>query len=341
MRARVTLDDVGNTARVEAAEGRFDTEAEQLVLRRDVRVVSSDGYTIDLRSAEIDFQSGEVTSTESVQVHFRDGTIAARGLRVREGGAVITFEGPVESIIAAPPPPPPPIWAARRHKLPTRPPIPPIVRALEIMPRISFSLARIRLARFAMAVAFAAAALSFAGTAEAQNPDRAIRRAGQRFDRARSASMRTGSTCSDRENRAVYAGNVVAVQGDTTIRCSQLTIVFERDQEGEDEGDAIRRIECEGPVTILLSRTRVATGDRATYDRQSGQMVISGDVALSQGQNVTRGDRLVYDIDRGVANVEAGERQRVRGLFRPRRDRPAMRSGEGGDSCVVRRAGLV
>lgn len=102
LRARITLDDAGNTARVEAAEGRFDTQAEELILSRDVRVVSSDGYTIDLRSAEIDFRSGEVTSSEPVQVHFRDGTIAARGLRVREGGAVITFEGRVESIIAAP-----------------------------------------------------------------------------------------------------------------------------------------------------------------------------------------------------------------------------------------------
>jgi lipopolysaccharide export system protein LptA len=123
----------------------------------------------------------------------------------------------------------------------------------------------------------------------------------------------------DRENRAVYAGNVVAVQGDTTIRCSALTIFFER-QGGEaaasDEGDSINRIECDGPVTIL-SKDQVATGDRAVYDRQIGQMVMTGNVALSQGPNVTRGERLVYDIDRGVANVEAGASQRVRGLFVP------------------------
>ena len=129
----------------------------------------------------------------------------------------------------------------------------------------------------------------------------------------------------DRENRAVYAGNVVAVQGDTTLRCSELTIFFERG-EGEagaaseaaasDEGDSINRIECAGPVTIL-SQDQVATGDRAVYDRQVGQMVMTGNVALSQGQNVTRGERLVYDIDQGVANIEAGASQRVRGLFVP------------------------
>lgn len=132
----------------------------------------------------------------------------------------------------------------------------------------------------------------------------------------------------DRENRAVYSGNVVAVQGDTTLRCSVLTIHFEVAAEGAAEGaeesasgsaaegDSISRIDCEGPVTIL-SRDQVATGDRAVYDRQGGQMVMTGNVALSQGPNVTRGERLVYDIDRGVANIEAGASQRVRGLFVP------------------------
>lgn len=155
-------------------------------------------------------------------------------------------------------------------------------------------------------------------TAQAQNPDRAFGGLGSdstapiRIDADRLDVF-------DRENRAVYAGNVVAVQGDTTIRCSQLTIHFDRNPtggSGDDAGDAIRRIECAGPVTIL-SQDQVATGDQATYDRASGQMVISGNVALSQGQNVTRGERLVYDIDRGVANVEAGGTQRVRGLFVP------------------------
>ncbi|MGP9821940.1 LptA/OstA family protein [Salinarimonas sp. NSM] len=133
----------------------------------------------------------------------------------------------------------------------------------------------------------------------------------------------------ERESRAVYQGNVVAVQGDTTMRCSELTIFFHRAEEGAPaaggaaagqapgEGtESIDRIECEGPVTIL-SQDQVATGARAVYDRTAGEVVLTGDVALSQGQNVTRGERLVYDVDAGVANIEAGAAQRVRGLFVP------------------------
>lgn len=123
----------------------------------------------------------------------------------------------------------------------------------------------------------------------------------------------------ERENRAVYAGNVVAVQGDTTMRCSTLTIHFARAAEGTPaaEGtESIDRIDCDGPVTIV-SQDQVATGANAVYDRREGRVVLSGDVALSQGQNVTRGERLVYDVDAGVANIESGGSQRVRGLFVP------------------------
>jgi lipopolysaccharide export system protein LptA len=130
----------------------------------------------------------------------------------------------------------------------------------------------------------------------------------------------------DRENRAVYAGNVVAVQGDTTMRCATLTIHFERQRAGGgavqrtassgDQNDAIKRIECAGPVTIV-SKDQVATGDQALYDRVGGKVILTGNVALSQGPNVTRGERLVYDVNAGVANIETAPGGRVRGLFVP------------------------
>ncbi len=129
----------------------------------------------------------------------------------------------------------------------------------------------------------------------------------------------------DRENRAVYSGNVVAVQGDTTMRCASLTIFFERQRGGQgavqraatdDQNDAIRRIDCAGPVTIV-SKDQVATGNDAVYDRVAGRVVMTGNVALSQGPNVTRGERLVYDVNAGVANVETAPGGRVRGLFVP------------------------
>jgi lipopolysaccharide export system protein LptA len=128
----------------------------------------------------------------------------------------------------------------------------------------------------------------------------------------------------DRESRAVFDGNVVAVQGETTMRCSTLTVFYEGrgDQKNRKSAPAappadaqnnIRQIDCKGPVTVV-SREQVATGDNAVFDRTRNKVLITGNVALTQCQNVTRGERVVYDLSTGIANIEGG---RVRAMFLP------------------------
>jgi lipopolysaccharide export system protein LptA len=132
----------------------------------------------------------------------------------------------------------------------------------------------------------------------------------------------------DRENRAVFSGNVVAVQGETTMRCTQLMVFYEAQKPASSEGqktatspmsasgDAIRRIECKGPVTVA-SKEQVATSRDAVFDRVANRVVLTGDAALSDGRNVTRGERIVYNLTTGVANVETVPGGRVRALFVP------------------------
>ncbi|HEX2552207.1 MAG TPA: LptA/OstA family protein [Microvirga sp.] len=129
----------------------------------------------------------------------------------------------------------------------------------------------------------------------------------------------------DRESRAVFAGNVVVVQGETTMKCTALSVSYEpRGGLGVPAaapaampGDgAIRKIECKGPVTIA-SRTQVATGDSAVFDRVANRVLLSGNAVLSDGPNVTRGERVVYDLRTGVANVETAPGGRVRAMFLP------------------------
>ena len=112
----------------------------------------------------------------------------------------------------------------------------------------------------------------------------------------------------DKESRAVFAGNVVAVQGDTTMKCTVLTVFYEQNRQAggrpaapptQGGGDnAIKKIDCKGPVTIV-SKTQVATGDNATFDRVANRVFLLGNVALTDGPNVTRGERIVYDLNRG------------------------------------------
>lgn len=140
----------------------------------------------------------------------------------------------------------------------------------------------------------------------------------------------------DKDNKAIFSGNVVAVQGETTVRCSTMTVFYEgRGQNGagkrttpapapapaagaapSSNDGAIKRIECAGPVTVV-SKTQAATSDNAVFDRANNKVIMTGNVALNDGPNITRGERLVYDTQTGIANVDTKPGGRVQGFFVP------------------------
>jgi lipopolysaccharide export system protein LptA len=68
-------------------------------------------------------------------------------------------------------------------------------------------------------------------------------------------------------------------------------------------------------VTVL-SKTQTATSDSGSYDKGHNSVILIGHVVLSDGRNVTKGDRLVYDLTTGQATVQGGG-SRVTGLFLP------------------------
>ncbi len=97
MRGRLTLDERGTQARLEAVRGIFDTQKEQLELRENVVVTTDSGYRALMRQASVDFKAGTVVSREPVQIDLPGGTIQADTLQVTDGGQRIAFEGRVRS----------------------------------------------------------------------------------------------------------------------------------------------------------------------------------------------------------------------------------------------------
>ncbi|GJD46101.1 Lipopolysaccharide export system protein LptA [Methylobacterium cerastii] len=154
----------------------------------------------------------------------------------------------------------------------------------------------------------------------------------------------------DRESKAIFAGNVVAVQGDSTIRCSTMTVHYKRgkDKDTKDKDKAnpgaeaeekpkdaasmgengIQKVDCAGPVTVV-QKDQVATGDSAVFDQAAKRIVLTGNVVLSQCQNVTRGQRLVYDMNTGRANMDPVPGGRVSALFVPGEKSDANKSAKG------------
>ncbi len=114
----------------------------------------------------------------------------------------------------------------------------------------------------------------------------------------------------DKEQKLIYTGNVIAVQGDSKLKASVLTIFLapkktsETPQPAQSSTNQVQRMLARGPVT-LLQRDQIGTGDSGVYDKALNTVVLTGNVTLSQGPNVTKGDRLVYDLKSGQAVVTA------------------------------------
>ena len=114
----------------------------------------------------------------------------------------------------------------------------------------------------------------------------------------------------DSEGRAIFSGNVQVVQGEVSLRSSEMVVEYSREAEAEGAagglGNAgnIRRIDANGGVYVR-SGDQVATGDTGSFDMASETITLSGDeVVLTDAGNVIRGCRLVIEMQTGNAQVE-------------------------------------
>jgi lipopolysaccharide export system protein LptA len=128
----------------------------------------------------------------------------------------------------------------------------------------------------------------------------------------------------DTEQKFVYSGNVIARQGDATLKAPRVTIFLEKDAAKKTGGapaeggmnEQIKRIEADGGV-VVTSKDQVGTGERGYYDKPNNKLFLIGKPVLTQGPNVVRGapdGTLEYDLNTGRANIKGG---RVQSIFTP------------------------
>lgn len=119
---------------------------------------------------------------------------------------------------------------------------------------------------------------------------------------------------------ATFRGNVDAVQGDIRLRADELKVHY-RDGGGNGSGTAgaIVRIDAVGNV-FVSSPAETAQGDSGVYDIDNREITLVGQVVLTRGENVLRGERLVLNMATGRSRIESGGQrggERVRGIFTP------------------------
>jgi lipopolysaccharide export system protein LptA len=145
----------------------------------------------------------------------------------------------------------------------------------------------------------------------------------------------------DKDKVATFSGDVKVKQGDTDLRCKSLVVFYEgNDADGKTLQAAspgpggqqkIKRLEAHGGV-VVTQKELAATGETGIFDMKNNTVTLNGNVVMTQGQNVLRGDRLVVDLTSGVSRVESGKngQGRVQGLFQPGSGSLDLKSGTPG-----------
>jgi lipopolysaccharide export system protein LptA len=130
----------------------------------------------------------------------------------------------------------------------------------------------------------------------------------------------------DKQKMATFSGNVHLIQGDTDMRCKTLDVYYDDDsaqpgvktaQPGPAGQQQIKKLEAKGGV-VVTQKEHTATGQRGIFDMKENTVTLLGNVVMTQGQNVLKGERLTVNLTTGVSRVdnpEKGGQGRVQGMF--------------------------
>ena len=108
-------------------------------------------------------------------------------------------------------------------------------------------------------------------------------------------------------------GRAELTQGGNRLRADAITMF--RNAAGDPD-----RVEATGTV-YFVTPTQSMRGDSAVYTINNGEVVVTGNVILTQGQNVLTGGRLNYNVNTDAATMAGAPRgsagTRIQGVFYP------------------------
>ena len=175
---------------------------------------------------------------------------------------------------------------------------------------------------FGLAVAALAAVLAFGVSPASAQKNQGQPNALQGFSQNRNEPVKIAAAAlevRDKDRVATFSGDVHVVQGDTEMRCKSLVVFYDEDpnakgSKSSDAGKQIRRIEAKGGVTVT-QKEQNASGENGIFDMRANTVTLVGNVIVTRGTDVIRGQRLFVDLGTGVTKMDG--QGRVEGLFQP------------------------
>ena len=123
----------------------------------------------------------------------------------------------------------------------------------------------------------------------------------------------------------VFSGNATAKQGDITLKADQL-FLYNKNEPGKNDKIATKEISTSGELdkivakgnVIITQKERMATGNEASYQQDTGQIILTGNAILREGKNIITGCKVIVytNEDRGsVVPCTPGKGERVKAVI--------------------------
>lgn len=104
----------------------------------------------------------------------------------------------------------------------------------------------------------------------------------------------------DKDNQALLSGDVKIRQAAMSLDADTVKIYYLRPKTGDPQ---VQRLDANGNVR-LTSPTERATGRSGVYDVTGKQITLIGNVVLTRGESVLRGQRLAVDLESGRSTLD-------------------------------------
>ena len=101
------------------------------------------------------------------------------------------------------------------------------------------------------------------------------------------------------DGTATFSGDVLVKQGEMRLQANEIRVEY-----GDTSGE-INRLHASGDV-LLVNATDAAEAASAIYTIASGEVVMSGNVLMTQGQATIKGQTLVINLKTGTGRMEGG-----------------------------------
>jgi lipopolysaccharide export system protein LptA len=129
----------------------------------------------------------------------------------------------------------------------------------------------------------------------------------------------------------VFSGDATAIQGDMVLMSDQLFVYYKNEPGKKNKirtkemetSDDLDRIEAKGNV-VVTQKERLAISEEASFNRDSGQIIMTGNAFLREGKNTITGCKVIVYTNEDRASAvpcASGKNERVKAVIYPQQNK--------------------